>query len=183
MFRNMNKLILLLASLFAMTGCDFAHNPDHPNWLNVSPATLTISPAFSSEEQQAVMAAGDQWQAQTNGHVALKYQIGGSSELYIGPSDGSDMAPKHVGEASGAPGPDCSIKVKVAALETMAPQAGVDYAVTLQVVAEHELGHCFGLEHVDSGLMRPDFLPTTADIVIDQRALDALCGWRGDCSE
>lgn len=200
MLRNMNKLIILLASLLVATGCDFAdHNshgfepsiveaPDKSGWpagLRF-PMSLEISPDFTPEEQAGIVQAVDRWKERTNGVADVTPFIGTMADspcrvsvLENIPDDA--VSPSEIGQAVGAPNwAKCNIHLIRSEMEYIGSfERAPDYTTIVDQVMTHELGHVYGLGHLDDpkSIMAASY--DFGNVTLDDSAINAFCELRG----
>lgn len=193
MFRGMNNFILVLAALLAVAGCAA---PDQSGFEPplvspvdssesrhglVFPSTLQVSAEFSAEEQEAIVSAVDRWKARTNGRANLSVTVGDDPtapcRIHLGVYE---PLPEGIvqGEAVDAGRSfECEVKLARDGLKSSSAKHKTPYAKAVEQVTVHELGHVFGLEHLDDGIMFWAFDPK--NFLLDDMAAEAFCSARG----
>jgi hypothetical protein len=140
----MTRAALLM--LLPLLGCGYAVQPDCGSYTELDGRVLdgrmcderlqreyTISSAFTPEQQGAIIAAGDDWNAATDSRVALTWRIVDTgAAVYPAGSD-----PKVGGHYD-------SYESRMSLRPTQAPEA-------MRLLVQHELGHSFGLGHTQPG--------------------------------
>ena len=139
-FRDAALIAALALLLIYLSGCGYypecgayAHDgttEDGPMCESRLVRQLTIDPAFSPSQVEAIVAAGDSWGTSTGGRVALSWVVGTPADVRAV----ADLPGNAVGHQWSSTGEIL--------LDVALP------AERLQVVAAHELGHSFGLGHV-----------------------------------
>ena len=197
MIRGMNKILLVLTALLVATGCDFV---DHEKWQTshveapdfskyprglIFPATLQISPEFTVEEQQAIVAAVDLWKARTNGMADVTPVVGDDQmqKCNIRPvAEPLEGAPSAMAVSEGAP--------QLNACNILVVRKQIDFAkslwddapshdVMVEQVVTHELGHVFGLEHLEDQKSIMFWSYETQNVGLDDEAVVSFCNLRG----
>lgn len=130
--------LLLSALLLLLAGC--SSRPDRIP----TDARVSVSSLFSADEQEGVLAAIEAWRVATNGRTALRVHIGGddASELVIRPGRADPGAVAYTDIASN----DTALMIIDSGALSLTGQ-------DLQTSVEHELGHAFGLDHLEGTLM------------------------------
>jgi len=191
----MTKLVLVLAALLTVVGCDFAGHDQkgfEPSLVStrdlskeprglIFPSAIQMSTEFTAEEQEAIVSAVDLWKARTNGSANLTIVIGDDPTAVCRAHLGTYPPQPEgaiLGESVGYGRQDgCELILDRAALASSAKRHNTTFIKAFEQVATHELGHIFGLEHLDDGVMFYAFDP--AHFGIDDLAVDAFCALRG----
>ncbi len=153
----MKSLFALLALALASVGCT-----GRTSYLVPADGDVAISPEFTAEQTEQIIAAIDEWQEASAGKLHLHVHVGGEGYATITPAD---LSTKHDAGATTydheGPGHTC-IQIDAIALDRFSDRDWI------RSTALHELGHAFGLAHTEEGLMRPQVSP---GLTIDADAL------------
>jgi hypothetical protein len=150
--RQLRLLAFVVALLPGCGGQDGSEWPCHD--LHCS---IELSPEFTEDETEAIAAAVSEWELATAGGVSVSL-VAYAGDIDVRLAQAGELA----NESHGRYDPWLSAIM----LDREALVSAEDY----RHVMLHELGHAFGLEHSDAGLMMPE-----AGGCIDAETLRQFC--------
>lgn len=136
------------------------------------PASIAVGDGFTAEQTEAIFSAADAWTQATKGAAKFQFFVGNGANIDFATAN---LDPHTTGETHVSDAESATIRIDLNAvqfeiddLEERHPALPV-----MKDTAMHELGHAFGLPHLQSGLMKAKGY---SGACVDQLALDAFCG-------
>lgn len=124
---------------------------------------LQISSALGVDIENVEYSANE-WHIATGGSVALELSVVDSGANVASGALGGSLGQWHHGK----------LTLDTQRIRDVSRESGVDYGLIVRATVLHELGHAFGLGHLQTGIMRAANPPSESSDRVDSSALEAF---------